>query len=88
MCRRLAAQEQHQAGKVLGLPDAPRRLAHQQRVQVLVHAEARHLGREHARADAVDHDVERRQLAGLHLGQVDAGGFGGAICEKGKKRLG
>lgn len=79
MRRRPTRQEQHQPAKITGLAHAAGRLAHEQGIVEAIDAVAGHARGEQAGTDAVDHDVERRQLGRLHLGQVDARRFGRAV---------
>lgn len=81
MRRTSRTQEKNQPRKVLGLPNPPARLARQQRLHRLLKPKRRHSRRKHARTHAVDRDVLRHQLRGLHLREVDARRLRGPVAE-------
>lgn len=74
-------QKQDQPRKILRLPNPPRRLPRRQSIHRLLQPKRCHLRGEHPRTHAVDGDVLWHQLRGLHLREVDARRFGGAIRE-------
>lgn len=75
------AQEQDQSRKIFRFPDSARRLALKQRWQGVAEPESSHTGREYTRADAIDRDVVRHQLARLQLREMDTCCFGRAVTE-------